>query len=186
MHRPTARILALFAGLALVVSACGGGGSDESSSSGGESLQGSSSGGSGGSGSSDTGDIEFGGDFDGSVQACTEVASAFGSIALGPAMLLIGGEGDLGDVREQLSGQTFRVPAELEEPFRVVDDAYAQIEESLDGVNLNDAMTDPAAMERFEEAAAVFDTDEVRNALEEVSAFLEANCTDFDVSDFGG
>lgn len=182
MRRPTVRLLALFAGLALVVSACGGGGSDEDSSSGGESLQGSSS---GGSGSSDTGDIEFGGDFDGSLQACTEVASAFGSIALGPSMLLIGGEGDLGDVREQLSGRTFRVPAELEGPFEVVDEAYAQIEEALDGVNLNDAMTDPAAMERFEAAAEVFDTDEVRNALDEVSAFLEANCTDFDVSDFG-
>jgi hypothetical protein len=188
MTRPTVRIVALLAALALAVSACGGGGSDESSS-GSESLQGSSSGGSsssGDSGSSGTADVEFGGDFDGSVSQCLEIAQAFGVIAMGPSMALLSGDQSIEDVRKQLGGETFTVPSELEGPFEVLDNAFAELEQSLDGINISDALGDPAAMERIEEASAVYDTDEVRNALEEVGTFLEDNCTDFNASDFGG
>lgn len=182
MLRSAVRILALFAGLTLVVSACGGGGGEEPS--GDASSQSTSSGQSEGSGSSGTAEIEFGGEFDGSVEACGQLSGAFTSLALGPSMALIGGTEDLAGIREQLSGQTFRVPAELEEPFRIIDDAYAQIERDLEGVNITDAMGDPEAMARLDEATSAYSTPEVQGALEEVGAFLEANCTDFDPGDF--
>lgn len=187
MTRPTVRIVALLAALALAVSACGGGSSDESSS-GSESLQGSSSGGSGDSGSSGTVDIdvEFDGGFDGSLNQCLEIAQAFGIIAMGPSMALLSGGEGIEDVRKQLGGETFTVPSELEGPFEVLDEAYASTEEALEGFDYTDALGNPEAMERIEEASAAYDTDEVRAALEEVSAFLQDNCTDVNISDLGG
>lgn len=185
MQRSAVRILALLAGLTLMVSACGGGGgSDESAEGGSSSEQSTSSGQSDGSGSSGTAEIEFGGEFDGSVEACGQLSGAFASLMLGPSMALIGGTEDLAEMRQQLSGQTFRVPAELEEPFQIIDDAYAQIERDLEGLNLTDAMGDPEAMARLDEATSAYNTPEVQGALEEVGAFLEANCTDFDLGDF--
>lgn len=183
MPRSAVRILTLLAALTLVVSACGGGSSEESSGDG--SSQGTSSGQSEGSGSSGTAEIEFGGEFDGSVEACGQLSAAFVSLSIGPSMAMIGGAEDLAELREQLSGQTFRVPAELEEPFGVIDEAYAQIERDLEGLNLNDAMGDPEAMARLDEATSAYNTPEVQAALEEVGAFLEANCTDFDLGDLG-
>ena len=112
------------------------------------------------------------------------MSAAFVSLSIGPSMAMIGGAEDLAELREQLSGQTFRVPAELEEPFGVIDEAYAQIERDLEGLNLNDAMGDPEAMARLDEATSAYNTPEVQAALEEVGAFLEANCTDFDLGDF--
>lgn len=183
MQRPVIRILALLAGLALVASACGGGG--EESSGDGSSSQATSSGQANDSGPSGSADIEFGGGFDGSVADCTEIASAFGLIVLGPSMLMIQGDEGLDDVREELSGRSFTVPAELEEPFGIIDAAFADVERALDGASLTDAMTDPQVMERLEEAGAAYDTPEVQGALEDVSAFLQENCSDLDPGDLG-
>jgi len=183
MSRPSVRIVALLAGVALLVSACGGGSSDESAGS--VSSEGSAPATTAGSGSSGSADIEFGGEFDGSVKACSELSAAFASLALGPSMAFVGGEESLAELRAQLGGQTFRVPAELEDAFGVIDDAYAELEAALGGATINDAMTDPAAMQRIEEASAVYDTAEVQAALDQVGEFLEANCTDVDLGDLG-
>lgn len=191
MTRSTRRLVALFAGAALVLAACGGGGSDESSGSN-VSAEGSTSGGSG-SGSSGSGDsgssgsinVEVGGGFDGSVQACGELSGAFAALMLGPSAALFADQGGLEDMRKQLSGQTLRVPDALKDQFETLDAAYAQITEALDGVTLSEAMNDPAAMERVDEATSAYDTDEVQAALDDVGRFLEENCTNFGPGDFG-
>ena len=182
MNRPTVRVIALLAALTLAVSACGGG-SDEASGDG--SSQDTPSGSSEGTGSSGSADVEVGGDFDGSIEACGQIASAFSLVAVGPATVLLQGEESFTDVREQLAGETFTIPAELEEPFGVLEEAYAELERELEGVNLDEVLADPQAADRLDELITSYNNDEVQGAIEEIGAFLEANCTGFGPGDIG-
>lgn len=161
----------------LFAAACGGSSSDDATVV-------TTAGTDGTSGSAGAADVQVGGGFDGSVEACAELSAAFASLAIGPSIGFLAGDDGVAELRAELSGRTLRVPAVLEDPFAVLEEAYASLDAALGGLDFTDAISDPAALERFEQASSAFNTPAVQQALGEVEAFLEDNCTDFSAGDF--
>lgn len=177
MSRSRTALVALFAVAALVVAACGGSDSESTSSGSPDTTAGGSSG-------VTTPDVEVGGGFDGSVEACTELASAFAIVAAGPFMALMGEGQETIDFNEALAEIDARVPSELADEFETIETAYAKFDEALGGASITEAMTDPAVAERVEDASSALDDPKVQEAIETVGTFLEDNCSEFGVTDF--
>jgi hypothetical protein len=156
-------ILALVATFALVVAACGGGSNETAE---GNTSQGGSA--ESGSGSSETnrelGDVEVG-SFSGSLEDCMALSVSVASIGLlgvaetfGDATGLTGA--DIDEAEQALSEMEAKIPAELESQFNTIRDAYAN------GVS--------------------FDDPDVDAAFDDISTFLEAECSDLGLSDISG
>lgn len=176
MTRARLNLMALVAVATLVLAACGGGDSDTTTS--GDSPATTS----GGSGVT-TPEISVGGGFDGSLEACTELASAFLVVAAGPLMGFVGGADGAAEFEESLADLNVRVPSELADEFAIIEAAYAEFNAVLGGASLSDMMDDPAVAERFDEASAALDDPEVEEALETMGGFLEDNCSEFGFTD---
>jgi hypothetical protein len=176
MLRSRSTILALLAVTTLLLAACGGNDTDSTA---GESP------GTTADGSSDVTapNVEVGGGFDGSVEACAELASAFVAVAGLPMMGMLGGDA-LADVEEALADLDARVPSELADEFRIVEGAYAQYADAMGGSTMADIMSDPSVAENMGKAAEAFDDPEVEQAIGTVGQFLEDNCSDFGFTDF--
>jgi len=178
MSRSRTALVALFAVAALVVAACGGGDSESTSSGSPDTTAGS------GSSGVTTPDVQVGGGFDGSVEACQELSAAFALIVGGPFMAMVAGEQDMADFNEALAEIDARVPSELADEFKTIESAYAEFNEALGGASITEAMTNPAVAERLEEASSALDNPEVEQAIETVGTFLEDNCKEFGITDF--
>lgn len=178
MSRSRISLIAVLAAAALTVAACGGGDSESTSSGSSDTTAGS------GSSGVTTPDVAVGGGFDGSVEACQELAAAFALIAGGPFMAMVAGEQDMTDFNEALADIDARVPSELADEFATIEAAYTEFNEALGGASITEAMTNPAVAERVEQAAESLDDPKVQEAIETVGTFLEDNCTDFGVTDF--
>jgi hypothetical protein len=175
MTRTRTTLLAMLAVAALLAAACGGGDSESST---GDSPATTS----GGSSGAETPDIAVGGGFDGSLEDCTQLASAVTAVVALPMMGMLG-EDAITDVEESLSGIDARIPSELEDEFGTLESAYAEYAAALDGATIADIASDPTVGEKFEQAAAAFDNPEVEAALDTIGTFLEDNCSEFGITD---
>ena len=175
MTRSRTTLLAMLTVAALTAAACGGGDSESSTADSPATTAGGSSG-------METPDIEVGGGFDGSVEDCTQLAAAVTAVVALPMMGMLG-EDAITDAEDALSGIDARIPAELEDEFRLLESAYAEYSAALDGASIADIASDPTVGEKFEQAAAAFDNPEVEAALDTVGTFLEDNCSEFGITD---
>lgn len=173
MARTRGAHVALLAATVLAVAACGGGDSDSATS---DTTAGN------GSSVIPSPDIEVGGGFDGSVQDCQELVSAFSVLALGPYTGLFGGEQEATEAEDVFADINARVPAELTDEFETIEAAYAKFEEALGGDSIAAAASDPALAARLQEAAAEFDSPNVQEAIDTVGTFLEDNCQQFNIT----
>lgn len=175
MIRSRSTLLAMLAVAILVLAACGGGDSNTTT---GESSA-TTSGGS----VVTTPEVSVGGGFDGSLEACTELASAFLVVAAGPVMGFVGGADGAAEFEESLADLNVRVPSELADEFAIIEAAFAEFNAVLGGASMSDMMDNPAVAERFEEASAALDDPEVEEALDTMGEFLEDNCSEFGFTD---
>lgn len=176
MSRSRSTLLAFVAVTALLLAACGGSDTDSTA---GESPGTTADGSSGVT----TPNVEVGGGFDGSVEACTELASAFVAVAALPVMGMLGGD-TLADVEEALADINARIPSELADEFRIIEAAYAQYADAMGDSTMADIMSDPSVAEKLGQAAEAFDDPEVEQAIDTVGQFLEDNCSEFGYTDF--
>jgi hypothetical protein len=105
---------------------------------------------------------------------CLELASLGASLT----QALGGTAGD--DVEEYgefLDEFADRTPDEIRDDFRVVADAYAKFVEALGGLDVESGETpDPEALERLQEVSGSIDQQELEQASENISAWVEENC----------
>jgi hypothetical protein len=174
MSRTRATLLALVAVTALLTAACGGGDS--------ETTAGASDTTAGGSSGVTTPDVKVGGGFDGSLEDCTQLASAFVAITGIPMMGMLGGDA-VAEVEEALADLDARVPSALAGEFATVKAAYDEYIETMDGATMADMINDPSVAEKFEQAAAAFDNPEVEEATTTIGKFLEDNCAAYGYDD---
>lgn len=121
----------------------------------------------------DEGDIDLGifGD-----DECVQMALAFSG--LGAAFAADGDE--LAEVEAFFREAVDDVPADLRDDFEIYSRAMGEYLQGLRDLGLADGgqfdATDPAAMARFTELMAVFDSPEMQAAADNIGAFFDNNC----------
>jgi hypothetical protein len=166
MTRSRTTLTALAVVATLLLAACGGGDSESTSD----------------DTASSSVPVEVGGGFDGSREDCIQLSSAYIALVALPAMGFLGDEA-LAETEDALADLDARVPSELADDYKIIEDAYAEFTEVLDGASMADAATDPLLADRFEEAAEALDSPRVQGAIASFTAFIEKNCSEFGYGD---
>jgi hypothetical protein len=166
MTRSRTTLTAMAVVAALLLAACGGGDSESTSE----------------DTASSSVPVAIGGGFDGGREDCVQLASAYIALVALPTMGFLGDEA-VADTEEALADLDARVPSELADDYKIIEDAYAEFTAVLDGASMADVATDPLLAAKFEEAAETLDSPRVQAAIASFTAFLEKNCSDFGYGD---
>lgn len=165
--------LALAAALSLGAAACGGddGDEDASATTTEAPADGGDDAGDDGDATDDTtglDDLDLSGDCEFLLGAATAFSSAFS-----------GENADFDDIAEGFEELTNGAPDELQDDVEVLAQAYREFADAIGDVDFNDpeAFSDPEVQQRFAEAGAIFESDEVVEANESFSNFAEENCS---------
>ena len=114
----------------------------------------------------DDGDVALGGECTELAGLASQLQSAFG-----------GADGDLDSTAEVFDELAERVPEEIREDYQVLADNFREFAEALEGVDLSSGATpDAETLAKLQEAAASMDEPEVREASENIEAWVTANC----------
>ncbi len=178
-------MLATLAMLALVAAACGDSGGTTTAAAGdGGPTQTTAADGNGGDDGTD-GTVTLGTLVDnlpGLDEDCLAVANAFGAMA--QVSLALSGQSDLDEdeVRAQFDQARSALPGDLQDDVDVLAEAminYFQVLQDLD-IDFSDPQAvgslTPEQFETINQAAAVFDSDDVTAASDNLSAYAEAQC----------
>ncbi len=96
----------------------------------------------------------------------TKLQSAFGS-----------GSGDIDDVSDVFDELADRVPEEIRDDYQVLADNFKEFAEALEGVDLSSGATpDAETLAKLQQAASSMDQPEVRQASENIEAWVSENC----------
>jgi len=179
MNRMRTKLAAvLVAGLVLGAGACGGGSkSDETSS--GDALKSSSestttteSSSSSGSSSGDINDLDdamnaLGGD-------CMTAGLAYFALSMQALGASFGmSEADLAEMESSISELKTEIPSAIEDDFNTYADALTQYANAMKGMDMGDLMSGSS---QAEEAAAILETPEVKQAQENIDAYFDKEC----------
>lgn len=160
-----------FGGLA----ACGDDGGDDDVAL--EDVEGEDTGSGSGSGTEDTsettidlGDIEG---LSGECEVFAEAAAAFGAAFSG------GESSDFGDLADAMAEFADEAPEEIRGDIEVLAEAYATFAEEFGDLDFSDpeSFNDPEVAQRLAEAGEIFNSPEVAEANENLTAFTEENCS---------
>lgn len=118
----------------------------------------------------DLGDLEG---LSGECEVFAEAAAAFGAAFSGE------GAADFGDLADAMDEFADEAPDEIEDDLRVLAEAYRGFDEEFGDLDFSDpeSFSDPEVAARLAEAGEVFNSAEVTEANENLSAFTEANCS---------
>lgn len=113
-------------------------------------------------------DVDLSGECEFLLGAATAFSSAFS-----------GEEADFDDIAQGFEELADGAPDELQDDVEVLAQAYREFADTIGDVDFNDpgAFSDPEVQERFAEAGAIFDSEEVAAANENFTNFAEENCS---------
>jgi hypothetical protein len=126
------------------------------------------------SGTGGIGDLPTGLDGD-----CMAVSTLYaGAMAQAGAVFNPSGtsDADLEKLSEEFEKAKADVPDEIADAFDVWSDAWSQYMTALDGMS-EGGMTDPANLEKLEQATEILDAPEVEAASKEIEAYIEKECS---------
>lgn len=145
---------------AAVIAACGGGGSESGAE---ESV--------GGETTETVVEIEETGN------NCVDAASAFTAIVQGVTMNLMDPSAfDIEVHRENVRRALEVAPAEVEEEFQVVADAYLKVGELLDEIGKTGGLTTEANLEKLNELSAELENPEIQSRAERLYEYFQSEC----------
>lgn len=145
---------------AAVIAACGGGGSDSGAeeNNGGETTE-------------TVVEIEETGD------NCVDAAAAFTAIVQGVTLNLMDPSAfDIEVHRENVRRALEVAPAEVEEEFQVVADAYLKVGELLDEIGKTGGLTTEANLEKLNELSAELENPEIQGKAERLAEYFQNEC----------
>jgi hypothetical protein len=172
MNGMRAKVAALLVvGLVLAAGACGGGSSSDDAATG-DAVQAESSSGGDSSSSGDINDLSdamdaLGGD-------CMQAGLAYFALSMQALGASFGmSESDIADMEQSMDELKAEIPSEIEDDFNVFADALSEYASAMQGMNLGDLMSGSS---EAEDAAAILETPEVKEAQANIEAYFDENC----------